>query len=49
MEETNDIIIPDYIKEYCKTLCKIIIWNKTGTGFFMKSRLKNALKKKLVF
>ena len=37
MNEINEKITPDYIKEYCKSLCKIKIGNIVGTGFFMKS------------
>ena len=48
MEEI-DIITPDYIKEFGKSLCKIIIGNKIGSGFFMKSKIKNDFKKKARF
>jgi len=48
MEEI-DIITPDYIKEFSKSLCKIIIGNKIGSGFFMKSKIKNDFKKKACF
>ena len=41
MEKINNIITPDSIKEYSKSFCKIIIGNKRGTGFFMKSKVKN--------
>ena len=44
-----DIITPDYIKEFGKSLCKIIIGNIIGNGFFMKSKIKNNFKKKARF
>ena len=49
MEEIIDIITPNYIKEFGKSLCKIIIGNIVGSGFFMKSKLKNNYKKKARF
>ena len=46
MEEIIDIFTPNYIKEFGKSLCKIIIGNIVGSGFFMKSKFKNNYKKK---
>ena len=48
MNKNNEEITPSGIKQLCKSLYKIIIGNKTGRGFFMKSKIKN-LKKKLIF
>ena len=45
MEEIIDNITPDYIKEFGKSLCKIVIGNKIGSGFFMKSKIKNNFNK----
>lgn len=35
-----DIITPDYIKEFGKSFCKIIIGNKIGNGFFYEIKNK---------
>ena len=44
MDQNNEEVTPNGIKELCKSLCKIIIGNKTGSGFFMKSKIQNLKK-----
>ena len=45
MEQFNDIITPDYIKDFGKSLCKIMIGKAVATGFFMVSKVKFGDKK----
>ena len=47
MEEIDEIITPDYVKEFSKSFCKIKIGNCFGTGFFMKTKVKIIRKQKI--
>ena len=49
MNEIVEIVTPDYIEEFSKSLCKIKLGNIYGTGFFMKTKIRTKKKKSFIF